>query len=174
MKAEVSGACQYLKKPIVFKNLNAGQRLRLISQVFPSAKIIFVRRDPRFVIRSIRRARQQVGVSEGQWWSIMPKNTKDLLPLPEPEMCAAQVYYLEQQIEDDLRLFPDDNVKEAHYRDFDDALVQDVGRWIGVPARYEFKLPQFQKDTVADLSADEVRELNGLVEAYPFSKELFV
>ena len=104
----------------------------------------------------------------------MPRNTKELITLPEPQMCAAQVYYLEQQIKDDLRLFPSENVKEVHYHNFDDTLVKDIGQWIGVRARRESKLPQFQKDSVADLSADETRELNGLVEAYPFSKELFV
>lgn len=174
LQSEIAGVSSCLKKPIIFKNLNAGQRLRLISQAFPGAKIIFVRRDPRFVIRSISRARQRVGVPESQWWSIMPRNVGALLSLPELEKCAAQVYYLEKQIEDDLELFPPENIKEVHYRDFDNALVHEIGEWIGVRTRLEYGLPDFQKDILAQLPSSEVLQLNALVETYPFSKELFV
>lgn len=104
----------------------------------------------------------------------MPRNVGALLSLPELEKCAAQVYYLEKQIEDDLELFPPENIKEVHYRDFDNALVHEIGEWIGVRTRLEYGLPDFQKDILAQLPSSEVLQLNALVETYPFSKELFV
>ncbi|MFL1455734.1 sulfotransferase [Marinobacter sp. GN3S48] len=174
LRQEVLGASAYLQEPLLFKNLNAGQRLRLIHKVFPDAKIIFVRRDPRFVTRSILKARDKVGAGKGQWWSIMPPNVSDLLELDESEMCSGQVYYLESQIEEDLVLFPQENVRQVHYQTFDENLIHDLGNWIGVSRRAGGVLPEFQHDDVDQLTPQEQAELATLVEKYPFKKELFV
>ncbi|MCW4152616.1 sulfotransferase [Halomonas sp. 18H] len=174
IQEEVLGASGFLQRPLLFKNLNAGQRLRLIHKAFPDAKIIFVRRDPRFVIRSILHARKKVGTPEGQWWSIMPRNIDELLSLPEGDMCAAQVYYLECQIEQDLALFPRGNVQQIHYQNFDQELVHHLGEWSDVAPRVNGEIPEFQKDDPKNLSSRELQELIRLAEKYPFSKELFV
>jgi hypothetical protein len=174
IREEVLGASNYLQRPLLFKNLNAGQRLRFIHKAFPNAKIIFVRRDPRFVTRSIIKARKKVGTPPGKWWSIMPPNVNDLLELPEREMCAAQVYHLERQIEEDLALFPEENVQNIHYQVFDAALINRLGEWCGVPTRKGGQVPEFQHDDLASLPLDERKELETLVEKFPFKKELFV
>lgn len=174
VREEVLGASGYLKRPLLFKNLNAGQRLRLINRAFPDAKIVFVRRDPRFVTRSILKARKKVGTPANRWWSIMPPNVNDLLQLPEPEMCSAQVYYLERQIEEDLKLFSADNVRVVHYQEFGEELVHRLAEWCGVPERQSGKMPSFMHDDPAKLSPQEREELDKLVSKYPFSKELFV
>jgi len=174
IREEVLGASAYLQRPILFKNLNTGQRLRLIHRAFPDAKIIFVRRDPRYVTRSILKARRKVGTAGGQWWSIMPPNVEALRKLPEGEMCAAQAYYLERQIEEDLTLFPKENLQEIHYQDFDQELIRCLGGWAGVQRRVGASMPEFQHDNPDLLSQVEHEELNRLVEKYPFKKELFV
>lgn len=174
MKAEVLGVSAYLNRPMLFKNLNAGQRLRLIRRAFPDAKIIFVRRDPRFVTRSILNARKKLGVQTGQWWSIMPPNVSELTDLPEPEMCAAQVYYLEKQIDEDLAMFPRHQVREVFYQDFSEVLIGELGHWLSVPARSGAGLPAFKQDDVQELPPEELKELSRLVDQYPFKKELFV
>lgn len=174
IRCDVLGASHYLERPLVFKNLNAGQRLRLIHKAFPAAKIIFVRRDPRFVVRSILKARHKVGIKPGQWWSIMPKNVTELLKLPESDMCVAQVYHLEKQIEEDLALFSKENVREVHYQELNESLIHDLGKWIGVPQREGGEAPTFQKDMLERLSQQELKQLNQWVEKYPFNKELFV
>ncbi|MEP3561479.1 MAG: sulfotransferase [Marinobacter sp.] len=174
IREEVLGASGYLQRPLLFKNLNAGQRLRLIKKAFPDAKIIFVRRDPRFVTRSILKARKKVGTPTNQWWSIMPSNVNDLLQLPEPEMCAAQVYYLERQIEEDLTLFPEDNIRAVHYQELGEELVRLLAEWCGVPERPGEQMPEFMHDDPTSLPPQEREELDKLVSKYPFSKELFV
>jgi hypothetical protein len=173
IRTEVLGVSAYLKRPLLFKNLNAGQRLRFIHKAFPNAKIIFVRRDPRFVTRSILRGREKVGKKEGQWWGIMPSNFKELLKLPERLMCVSQVYYLEKQIEEDLFLFPDQNIVQIHYQDLGDHLIHELGGWCGAKPRHNAKIPQFHKDSLQQLTELEEEELNRLVEQYPFKKELF-
>lgn len=174
IREEVLGASSFLKQPLLFKNLNAGQRLRLIHKAFPEARIIFVRRDPRFVTRSILRARERIGIVEGQWWSVMPPNVSTLKKLPENEMCAAQVYSLEQQIEQDLSLFPAANIRQVHYQAFSEELVHDLGNWLGVSRRNGDKIPEFNRDDLERLGDAERKELDALVEKYPFSKDLFV
>jgi hypothetical protein len=54
---EVSAVINYFDKPILFKNLNAGQRLRLIQKCFPNAKFLYIKRSPFFVVQSILKAR---------------------------------------------------------------------------------------------------------------------
>lgn len=174
LRVEVFGVSAYLNKCLLFKNLNAGQRLRLIYHAFPNAKIIFIRRDPRFVIRSILNARRKVGTKPGNWWSIMPPNVGDLLGLPEAEMCAAQVYFVERQVEYDLALFPEENVREIHYRDLKAPLIADLAGWIGVDPRPGGSVPEFHEDSVDSLGKDELKELERLTAKYPFRKDLFV
>src|SRR5690606_3871153 len=174
IREEVLGASKYLQRPLLFKNLNAGQRLRLIRKAFPEAKIIFVRRDPRFVARSILNARRKVGTPSNRWWSIMPANVEELLQLPEAEVGVAQVYCLGRQIEEDLKLFPKENVQIIHYQELGDALIRRLAEWCGVAARPGGQMPGFLRDNPAGLPAHERLELELLVGNYPFSKELFV
>tara|TARA_R110000851_G_scaffold319526_1_gene483995 strand:- start:12684 stop:13667 length:984 start_codon:yes stop_codon:yes gene_type:complete len=174
IKTELRGIANFSRKPLILKNLNAGQRLRLLKQVCPGARFIFVRRDPRFVTQSIIAARKKFGVREHEWWSIKPPNVSDLVSLPELEMCVAQVYFLERQIEKDLKLFPNENVREVHYQELDEKKIWELGRWIGAVSRPESKLPVFHKDKLEKLSTQNLEQLDELVNKYPFKKELFV
>lgn len=173
IRREVLGVSDYLKRPILFKNLNVGQRLRLIHRCFPNAKIVIVRRDPRFVVRSIMRARYNLGISAGEWWSIMPPNFKELLSLPEGQMCAAQVYYLEQQIDKDIQLFEPEQVRNVHYQALSNDLLDELAVWTGA-RRKSGQKPAFRKDNVDLLEVEELEQLNAWVSQYKFKKELFV
>ena len=174
IRTEVMGASAFLNKPMLFKNLNAGQRLRLIKQAFPDAKLIFIRRDPRFVTRSIVNARKMAGILERDWWSIMPPNVDELRSLPEAQRCAAQVYFIERQIEEDLVLFPAENVKEIHFRELNVSLIQSLASWIGVEPRSGGALPEFWQDSTEALASEELERLNQIVSKYPFREDLFI
>lgn len=174
IKQEVEQVTVYFQKPLLFKNLNVGQRLRLIHRAFPNARIIYIRRDPRFVVRSIAEARKKVGIGKGEWWSIMPSNITDLLDLPEEQMCAAQVYYIEKQIEEDLSLFPQKNVKTIHYQELSKHIIHEIGTWLGMAPRPGGSIPEFIRDNPNRLSESEINELQRITDHYPFKKELFV
>ena len=173
LRNEVLMVQEVFGEPMLFKNLNAGQRLRLISKAFPDAKIIFLRRDPRFVVRSILKARAKLGIGSNRWWSIMPPNVDALMDLPEGEMCAAQVYFLEKQIANDLVLFPSSNIRIVHYKDLSQSLLQDLAKWIGVSPKPKSVEPIFKQDCFAKLSQEEKIYLDNLVNCYPFEKDLF-
>lgn len=108
----------YFQKPILFKNLNNGQRLRALQQVFPKARIIFIQRNLTDHAASILRARQKDGVKPHHWWSVRPKNFKELLPQKEADMVAAQIFFVEKEIRESLSLFPDKQVLTVDYAQF--------------------------------------------------------
>ncbi|MDO6563998.1 sulfotransferase [Amphritea sp. 1_MG-2023] len=173
IREEITAITNKYGKPVVFKNLNAGQRLRFINKAFPNAKIIFLRRDPRFVIRSILKAREKLGVDVNSWWSVMPPNVEELMGLSESVKCAAQVYFLEKQISDDLNLFPQNNIKVIHYKNLNQFLLQGLAKWIGVKPKEAGLLPVFEKDCFSELAREEQEYLDGIITSYPFEKDLF-
>lgn len=158
-------------QPFVFKNLNAGQRLKLIADIFPDAKIIFVQRDPLFVVRSILKARAKLGISAGQWWSVRPANFRSLLNLSEDKMCAAQVHYIESQIASDLELFGDDNVCRVHYSEFSENFIDSLGAWLGVDRRNGGVDPEFRYDDRLKLSKEDMFMLKNAISSFGFSDE---
>ena len=58
IRDEITTIINYFDKPLVFKNLNAGQRLRLLSKCFPDAKFIFMKREFIFTAQSIIKAKK--------------------------------------------------------------------------------------------------------------------
>lgn len=174
LRFDIGRVQEYFGAPMLFKNLNAGQRLRLISKSFPDAKIIFLRRDPRFVVRSIMSARSKVGVGPDKWWSVMPPNVKELAHLPESNKCAAQVYFLEKQISDDLALFPKSNIRILHYQNLNEEAIKSLAKWLKVKPKKNGDIPCFNHDCFDKLSQREQGELNSIVDNYPFEKDLFV
>jgi len=146
IRQEITAVCNYFDRPIAFKNLNAGQRLRLIQRCFPEAKLIYVRRDHRFIKKSILAARERAGVKQGEWWGIKPPNFKELQSLPENEMVAAQVISIEKQIELDLSRFPVSNHQILDFDDFSPESIMALGEWLGLKLRDNGCLPQFRKD----------------------------
>lgn len=106
------------ERPFLFKNLEMGQRLALLSEVAPEAKIIFVRRNPVFAGQSIIKTKREKNIPIEKWWSVRPKNFEALSKLPPAEMVAKQIYFLEKQIIDDLKRFEFRDVLEIHYEDF--------------------------------------------------------
>jgi len=118
IQKEIFSIIQFEKKPFVFKNLNAGQRLRLISRVAPKAKIIFIKRKTLDNALSIYQSRLKNGIKEDEWWSIMPPNVSELNRLPLYEKIVKQIYYIEKQIMDDKYLFPSKNFLKIQYEDY--------------------------------------------------------
>jgi hypothetical protein len=115
IRSEIAAVINYFDKPFLFKNLNAGQRLRLIRECFPKAGLVYIKRDPFYTVQSILRTRAQKNIRPNHIWSIKPPNYKALLSLDEVSMVTAQVYYLEKQIEKDLSIFDRNNIVVVNY-----------------------------------------------------------
>lgn len=122
IRKNIFAILNYYDRPFVFKNLNAGQRLRLIHKVYPGSKFIWIRRDPVDTINSILKIRQKLNIPTNEWWSIKPHNYKDLLKEDEIDMVTQGVYYLEKQIHTDLKLFNKEQYSIINYEDLDKLL----------------------------------------------------
>ena len=85
-------------KPIIFKNLNNGQRLQAIKKVLPESLFIIVRRDPVYTAQSILAGRKDFYGDKMAWFSVMPKNVNEIKKKDYPEQVVQQVYFLEKQI----------------------------------------------------------------------------
>lgn len=172
IRCEITAVINYFDKPIVFKNLNAGMRLRLLKKTFPSAKLIFIRRDPRFVALSILKGRKMVKAKEGEIWGIMPPNHDKIAELDELDMCCAQIYYIEKQIKEDLSLFLDQNIKIIHYQELSLSIVNKLAKWMSSKRRDNYIYPVFRRDATKAL--DEIIEIERVVKRYSFDKSLFI
>jgi len=115
IRKEITAVINYFDQPLVFKNLNAGQRLRLLSRCFPNAKIIFIKRSPIFTAQSILKAKRKVGVADNIFWSIKPSNFEVLKSLNSYEQIIKQIYYIEKQILEDRKLFSSEQFLTIDY-----------------------------------------------------------
>jgi len=104
-------------KPLIIKNLAIGQRLKAISRIVPNAKFIYIKRDPAFAVQSLFTARKVLGIRDDEWWGIKPRNHEKLLKLDLVERAVKQVFFIEKQIEEDRRLFPQNDFLTIQYED---------------------------------------------------------
>jgi len=159
-------------KPLIFKNMNAGQRLGLISEIAPNAKIIFIKRNPLYTAQSILQTRRGIFNDISKWWSLMPQNYDELVDLNPYEQVAKQIYYLEKQIYMDSTLFSKENFFTLTYEQLCNDYI-DVMNKIhyflgnGIQKRKNAKTPQIKfsnsqklEDTVFSKLKTEINKLD--------------
>ncbi len=172
IRIEITAIINFYNRPFVFKNLNCGQRLQLLKRAFPQAKFVFVRRDPRFVVNSLVKSRKEANVPASQWWSVKPPQFKELMKLPEMDMCAAQVYYIEKQILNDLKLFNDKDIFTIHMKDMNLNTVNALATGLGLSFKKSNKFPTFYKDDLERIKKN-IELLQKATDQYDFDRELF-
>jgi hypothetical protein len=169
IKSEITTSTNYFDKPIVFKNLNAGQRLRMLLKAFPNAKFIFVRRDPLYTAQSILKAKRKLKIPDNQFWSIMPPNVEDLKQLEWSEQIVKQIYYLEKQIAEDLRLFSKENIYEVNYTDLSQQTITVLIKRLGLQTRAQFQNSVIKLNEKISLSEQEVQLIENEIKKLDWS-----
>lgn len=159
IRNELVAISNCFNKPLVFKNLNAGQRLRLLKECFPAAKFIYIKRDPLFVAQSILEAKRRLNLKDSDFWSIRPANFKDLEKMNCYEQIVKQIFFLEKQIEQDLKLFDPTNVLSLDYRDLAenfDGIIDKCKNFIGARVKSDFLVPKIELSERIRLSQSEI------------------
>jgi len=169
IRFEISASSNYFNKSLVFKNLNAGQRLRLLVKAFPDARFIFVRRDPLFTAQSILKAKRKSQIPDDQFWSIMPPNVEGLKKLDWPEQIVKQIFYLEKQIAEDLQLFPKENIFEVNYTDLTQEKITSLITVLGLKERDAFESPEIKLNENLSLVEQEVQLIKTEIEKLDWS-----
>ncbi len=108
------------QKSLVIKNLSFSMRLELIKDLFPDAKIIFIRRNPVNIVQSIYKVKRKLNIKDNQLWSIKPPNYKELEKLPIIEQVVKQVFYIEKNIFDSLSKYNQEQYIELKYEELKD------------------------------------------------------
>lgn len=102
---------------LIVKNLYFTQRLRFLKASGLNLRFIFIKRDPVYTAQSIFLGRKQNMKDINCWWSVSPSNYEKLKDLDVFKQIAAQVYYLEKDTEQDLKLFSRENILTLWYED---------------------------------------------------------
>jgi hypothetical protein len=162
IRDELSAIINRFSAPLVIKNLNAGQRLRLLKQCFPMAKFIYIKRDPVFVAQSILEAKRNLNLRDNDFWSIKPPNYRELLHLNAYEQIVKQIFYLQKQIEEDLKLFPPENILLVNYGDLAtklDSILVESQNFIGARKRVDVVTPEIFLSEKLRLDKSELEKI---------------
>ena len=104
-------------KPLLFKNLKAGQQIRFILQFAPNAKFILVKRDPFYTAQSIYLGKRKRGMSEHKLFGTYPRNFGKLASLREPEQIVKQIFHINKQVLNDATLLDEGHFITIDYED---------------------------------------------------------
>ena len=169
IRREITAVINYFDTPIVFKNLNAGQRLRLLTQCFPDAKFVFITRDPVQTAQSILKAKRGAGLFDNEFWSVMPPNVSELKGLEWDEQIVKQVYSLEKQIAQDCSLAGKHNFFTLHYKDISLQKIDVLAKNLGLQKKENRQKPDIHIQETMSLSPTEYERLKSWVEALDWS-----
>jgi hypothetical protein len=159
IRDEITAVINYFDKPLVFKNLNAGQRLRLLQRCFPEAKFIFTKREALFTAQSILKAKRKLKLPDNKYWGIMSKNFKELENLTYAEQIVKQIYYIEKQIVEDVKLFDNRNLLTTEYaslgNDFENTAV-DCQKFIDAKEKNNYEKAKVKLTEKLSLNNSEI------------------
>lgn len=149
MKATVCSIMKREKKPLIVKNLHMILRMKVLREVFPDARYIYIRRDPLFIAQSIYLGRQKnLDDIQAEWWSVPFPGYESLLGAPVEKQIAHQVVELQRIIEHELSMVSKKNIFRLDYESLDlHSLQSELGAFLLAQPREGF-------------SADDVRMEN--------------
>lgn len=116
------------EKPLIIKNLYFNLRIKLLYEIFPTAKFIIIKRNPLYIAQSLYIGRKKNNDNINKWWSIKPKNFEDLSKLNVYDQIAGQIYYLEQQLYNDIALYSKENILEVSYENLNKFSIEDLNK----------------------------------------------
>lgn len=120
---EVNSMMNILSKPLVFKSqFWLSQNVGLLKSIFPNSKIVYIQRDPRYVMQSIYQARLKLKGDINQWWSVLPFNYSPQFDWKKD--IPNQVFRMEKIVEDSLKML--DHVKVVYEDIIENANVIDL------------------------------------------------
>lgn len=157
LSAMINGA----NKAMVIKNLSFSLRIQALKEILPDAKYIVVLREPLYTAQSLLQGMRKNKQAKNKIWSIRPRNYKELEKLDPLEMVVKQVNQIEQQIVEDLRSIPEENILYVEYEKMGgqlESMIDEVNKLAGpsVKARSDIPLPEIQAKNRITLPEEEI------------------
>ncbi|HKK40929.1 MAG TPA: sulfotransferase [Bacteroidales bacterium] len=132
-------------KPLVLKNLSFSLRLKVLKEALPDAKFIVVKRNPLYTAQSIILAMRNNKVPDHKLWSILPREAGQLEALERFEMVVKQIFYIEKQIYEDLKQFPEDHILYIDYEKLGpgtEMLMEEIISFLGPDVKKRDNIPE--------------------------------
>jgi hypothetical protein len=115
LRQEVAGIVSLLQTPVLFKNTYNSMRIAPIVEALPEASFLICCRDPVDTAQSILKGREQVFGEKSRWWSLPPKEIDEIEGHPYWEQVVEQVYYINEQLEEDRGRYGVERFHDVHY-----------------------------------------------------------
>lgn len=168
LRAVFSSIVNYHQKPLVMKNLKMGMRLDALKKALPEAKIILIRRDPYFNAQSIYLVRKRMADTQ-KWWSVRPPGWESVLKKSLIEQSVAQIYFINNQICNDINAFFPESYQEFFYEKLEDrnSMLEEVMDFIGFyKKRSIYKDLKLNINNKDKLNAQEANEMKVAIKKY--------
>lgn len=122
LKNQIYGYAGYFNKPLLIKSLPyINYKIERISKEFKNSSFIYMSRNLEDVVVSILKTRYQFYENYDQWWSIRPRNIKQLEELRPVDQIVGQVDSVTKSIERSLAKVDSNRVFNITY----ESLIQD-------------------------------------------------
>jgi len=140
VKRALEGLAGYFARPLVLKNINVvSYQIAWLKRLLPTAKFIWVRRDDRYTVQSILRARENEYGDQRVWWSVRPRDVRARHDGSPVEQVAHQIQDMNRAIAAAFAALPPKDRLTLAY----EALMEEPSGTLGRVAR-------FMKADVAD------------------------
>jgi len=162
----------FTKSPVLQKNLKNSLRIKVLLDLFPNARFIYIKRDLLFTAQSLILARREIFGDDSVWLSVEPEGHKDILDKSPFYQVIWQVLKIEKQIEEDL-VKNGKQVYTLQYEDFCDNQINTLR-----PISEKFGLSRhlnsdqedsfIKKDITKLLNSEEWDELHETANSFAF------
>ena len=106
------------EKPFAAKAFMLQYNLDWLIKAFPNCIIVYLKREPIFVMQSILKAREIHYGDRQKWWSVKPQEYEFLKEMDPYHQIAGQVYYTDKALEEQLTGLCESKKLEIKYEDF--------------------------------------------------------
>jgi len=160
--------------PFVNKNVKHSVRIQVLREIFPNALFLQMKRNPLDVAVSILYARRERTKDIKEWWSVMPKNIEQLRQKDYLGQIVGQVFFLEKDIEEDIKATGKERLLVIHYEEFcndPQSTLNGIKAFVeksGGVLRFKYPIPKAFNISQRrkDVSSDDVRKLKKLLDQY--------
>jgi len=159
-------------KPFAAKGAFFQYNLELLHEIFNNALIVYLERNPLFVMQSILLARENFYNNRDIWWSVKPKEYEMLKDLDVFHQIAGQTYFTKKSIENELKLIPASNCLTLTY---DTLCVEPESVYLKLVEKYAGLGVELNKEYVGPVlfnNTDQMRislsDMNRLKKAYSY------
>lgn len=170
----VAGIEAIFDAPFVNKNVKHSVRIQALSEIFPSALFLQMKRNPLDVAISILHSRRERCENINDWWSVMPKEINQLKHKDVLEQIVGQIFFIEQDIKEDVGIIGHEHLFVVYYEELCDnpqGVLNDLKLFInkhGGKLKPKYPIPNAFKRAQSgkNASRSEVKKLEMLLKEY--------